>query len=184
MAISAKAHSDELANRKRLGELIQDGYKAAGLTRRSLSQKVGVSERSLYSLEAGERVPREITQRRIEEVLSWRRGAMIEILGLGPDSDLPKVPLSFMQESKRIAWANMSQESGADVIHRLSAAATDAAVMLREKDRRIQELEQQVAELQSRYGLSVDRSPKKGTAGLEHVDSVAQEDQGTLSRRL
>lgn len=179
MATSEKAQSDELGNRKRLGELIQDGYKAAGLTRRSLSQKVGVSERSLYSLEAGERVPRDITQRRIEEVLNWRRGAMIDILGLGPDADLSKVPLSFMQESKRNAWADMSQDSGVDVIHRLTAVATDAAVMLREKDRRIQELEQQVAELQSRYGLSGDGSPKKVAPGREHFDSVAQENQGT-----
>lgn len=167
------------ANKKRLGELIQDGYKAAGLTRRSLARKVGVSERSLYSLEAGERVPRELTQRKIEEALMWRRGAMVDVLGLGPDTDVTKVPLSFMQESKGSAWADMPEESGADVIHRLTAAATDAAVMLREKDRRIHELEQQVALLQGGFDLAADGSPNRGKALRDHFDSVEQENQDT-----
>lgn len=167
------------ANKKRLGELIQDGYKTAGLTRRSLSQKVGLSERSLYSLESGERVPREATQRRIEEVLMWRRGAIADVLGLGPDADVSKVPLSFMQESKNSVWVDMPEESGADVIHRLTAAATDAAVMLREKDRRISELEQQVALLQGGYDLAADGSPNRGKALRDHFDSVEQENQDT-----
>lgn len=167
------------ANKKRLGELIQDGYKAAGLTRRSLSQKVGVSERSLYSLEAGERVPRDLTQRRIEEVLGWRRGAMTDILGLGPDADVSKVPLSFMQESKNSAWADLPDESAADIIQRLTSAATDAALMLREKERqeqdylrRIHELEQQVSALQAGFDLAADDSPNQGRRLREMLDGI------------
>lgn len=167
------------ANQKRLGELIQDGYKTAGLTRRSLSQKVGLSERSLYSLEAGERVPREATQRRIEEALGWRRGAMTDILGLGPDADVSKVPLSFMQESKNSAWADLPDESAADVIQRLTSAATDAALMLREKERqeqdyqrRIHDLERQLAAIQSELTLAADDSPNQGRGLREMLDGI------------
>lgn len=174
------------ANRKRLGELIQDGYKTAGLTRRSLSQKVGLSERSLYSLEAGERVPREATQRRIEEVLGWRRGAIADMLGLGSDAELSKVSLSFMQESNNSAWADMPEESDADVAQRLSTAAMDMTVRLREKDReneelrrQLEEAQQQLARLQAGFDLAADNSPNTGNALRDHFDSIERENQGT-----
>lgn len=167
------------ANKKRLGELVTEAYKAVGNTRQGMAPLVGVSERSMYMIENGLSIPRAHTQRKLEEVLGWRRGAIADVLGLGPDTDVTKVPLSFMQESKGSAWADMPEESGADVIHRLTAAATDAAVMLREKDRRIHELEQQVALLQGGFDLAADGSPNRGKALRDHFDSVEQENQDT-----
>lgn len=167
------------ANKKRLGELIQDGYKAAGYSRESVAPEVGISSRTLFSIENGLSIPRALTQRKIEEVLGWRKGAIAYVLGLGPDTDVSKVPLPFMQESKNSAWADIPEESGADVIHRLTAAATDAAVMLREKDRRISELERQVALLQGGFDLAADSSPNRGKASRDHFGSVEQENQDT-----
>ncbi|GAA3293043.1 hypothetical protein ACFFON_02345 [Arthrobacter citreus] len=153
-------------NKKRLGELVTEAYKAVGNTRQGMAPLVGVSERSMYMIENGLSIPRAHTQRKLEEVLGWRRGAIADVLGLGPDAELSKVPLSFMQESKNSAWADLPNESAADVIQRLTSAATDAALMLREKERqeqehlrRIHELEQQVAALQSGFGLAADDSP-------------------------
>lgn len=111
---------------------------------------------------------------------------MTDILGLGPDADVSKVPLSFMQESKNSAWADLPDESAADVFQRLTSAATDAALMLREKERqeqdhlrRIHELEQQVSALQAGFDLAADNSPNKGKALRDYLDSVERENQDT-----
>lgn len=166
------------ANKKRLGELITDGYKAAGHTRKSLAPLVGISDRSLYSLEVGERAPRGATQRRLEEALGWARGSVADLLGLGASADLAKVDLEWMRGPKVTAWAGLPA-GGTDVIQRLTTAAQEAAALLAEKDRRIHELEQQVAALQSGFDLAADSSPNQGKALRDHLDSVEQENQET-----
>lgn len=174
------------ANKKRLGELITEAYKTAGFSRLAVAPQVGISARSLFSIETGQSAPRAHTRLKLEDVLGWRRGAITDLLGLGPDADVSKVPMSFMQESKNSAWADMPAESTADIIQRLTSAATDAALMLREKERheqdhlrRIHELEQQVAALQSGFDLAADNSPNQGRALRDHFDSVEQENQDT-----
>lgn len=163
---------------KRLGELITDGYKAAGHTRRSLAPLVGISDRSLYSLEVGERAPRDKTQRQLEEVLGWARGSVADLLGLGAGADLSKVDLEWMRGPKAPVWDG-TPASRAGVGQRLLTAAQEAAALLAEKDRRIRELEQQVALLQGGYDLAADGSPSRGRALRDHFDSVEQENQDT-----
>lgn len=170
------------ANRKRLGELVTDGYKTVGLTRKSLAPKVGISERSLYSLEMGERTPREATQRHLEDALNWRRGAIADILGLGPDADLSKVSLSFMQESNTSAWADLPAESDSEVAQRLNTAAMDMTIRLREKDkenadlrRELEEAQQELSVLRDGLALAADNSPNQGRELRKLLDSIEHE---------
>ena len=179
------------ANKKRLGELVTEAYKAAGHTRRSLAKAVGISDRTLYAVEVGASIPKEKLQRSLEEALQWSKGSIADVLGLGREADLESVDLEWMSgggkwvggmEAPLTARGERGTKSGepdSAVIQRLTFAAADVAILLREKDRRIHELEQQVALLQGGYDLAADGSPNRGRALRDHFDSVEQENQDT-----
>ena len=90
----------------------------------------------------------------------------MDILGLGPDTDLSKVSLSFMQESAAGAWADLPTESDADVSQRLNAAALDMTVRLREKDRENADLRRELEKARK------ELSGLRGSLALACKDSI------------
>lgn len=136
---------------RRLGELVTDGYKALGLSRRKLAPLVGVSERTLYIIENGLSVPRAQAQRKLEEALEWRRGSITEVLALESDADLDQITLKSMQ-APATAVEQSPIEPEADPLQRLQNATVDIAILLRDKDREIEKLRQEVQRLRNNRG--------------------------------
>lgn len=140
----------------KLGELVTDAYKALGLSRQKLAPMVGVSDRTLYAIEKGTAIPRAQTQRKLEEALGWRKGAIADVLGLGPDADLRHVTLKFMQPNDG-AWGEYPGEDprgdqGGDPMQQLQGAMVNIAILLRDKDREIEKLRQEVQQLRNDRG--------------------------------
>lgn len=139
------AHQEVL--RKRLGELVTEAYKAAGLSRQVLAPQVGVSQRTLYAIENGLSTPRAHTQRQLEEALAWRKGAISDVLSFGSDADIDMVTLREMQPTKVDTQDNgpaFRNESAGSIAQRLNEVTLDIMIELREKDRRIEELERRL----------------------------------------
>lgn len=176
-------HQEEL--RKRLGELVTEAYKAAGYSRESLAPVAGVSSRTLFSMEQGKSIPRVHTQRQLEKALGWRKGAIADVLSLGPDVYVDQINLKDMRPTQGNPWGDEHKDLEADtVLQRLNIAAVDVTVMVREKDRRIEELERQLEEaerrvkqMQDSLGLAADDSPNHGRDLREFLDGVAEHNQ-------
>ena len=160
------------ANMKRVGQLITEGYKAAGYTRRSFAPLIGVSERSMYSFEFGQFTPRQPVQRKIEEQLGWTEGAITEVLSLGPSADLKAVTLDHMRPAKGEGWGPLETAATESPMTRLNMAAADIAILLREKDKEIADLKQQVKVLQEGYDLAADNTPNQGRRLRAVLDDV------------
>lgn len=142
---------DQANSKKRIGELVTDAYKALGLSRQKLAPMVGVSQRSLYAIEKGTSVPRAHTQRQLEDVLKWRRGAIADVLSLGSDADFEEITLKDMQ----VPTAEMSVpvEVEDDPLQRLQEATVGIAILLRDKDREIEKLRREVQQLRNRGNI-------------------------------
>ena len=138
----------EEEKRKRLGELVTDAYTAVGLSRQKIAPMAGVSERTLYAIEKGTSIPRAQTQRKLEEALAWRKGAIADILGLGPDAYLDQITLQFMQPSVGEGWGDYPED---DPMQRLQNATVDIAILLRDKDREIEKLRHEMQQLRNNH---------------------------------
>ncbi len=160
------------ALKKRLGELVTEAYKAAGYSRLALAPKVGISARTLFSIEGGESTPRAHTQRKLEEALGWQKGAIAEVLSLGPSVDVGSITLDHMRPAKGEGWGPMETDTIESPMTRLNMAAADIAILLREKDKEIADLKQQVKVLQEGYDLAADNTPNQGRRLRAVLDDV------------
>ena len=163
-------HQEQI--RKRLGELVTEAYKTAGLTRQALAPLVGISERSLYMIENAQSIPRAHTQARLEEALGWQRGAIKEVLSLGPSVDINAINLSHMRPATGEGWGPLETAATESPMTRLNMAAADIAILLREKDKEIADLKQQVKVLQEGYDLAADNTPNQGRRLRAVLDDV------------
>lgn len=83
---------------KIIGELIREARVTAGFTKRPFAQYAGINTRTLVSMEEGERVAWETNQRKVEDALNWRAGAIQDILNNATDIPPESVTMDFMRQ--------------------------------------------------------------------------------------
>lgn len=83
---------------KIIGELIREARVTAGFTKRPFAQYAGINTRTLVSMEEGERVAWETNQRKVEDALNWRPGAIQEILNNATDIPPESVTMDYMRQ--------------------------------------------------------------------------------------
>lgn len=193
-------HQEEV--KKRLGALITEGYKSAGLTRGALSAAVGLSARSLYAIETGQATPRHGTQLKLEEFFGWKKGSIAELLSVGRGVDLEQVTQRTMRAEASAEWLAESPADVDETARRIQEDAKALSNRLRERDRTIESLESELRDERERtdklqadlhtavealrveqkrsealangYDLAADTSPNKGAELRAVLDEVAE----------
>lgn len=173
------------AVRKRLGELITEGYNAIGETRRSMAQALGSSDRTLYAVENGMTTPRKHTQLKMEEFLGWKRGSISELLSVGPDVNLDQVSVATMRAVAPAGWGEpVEAESDGALARKVTLAVTDLLARLEEREREVRFVREEnralraeldaVKATQEDMDLAADNSPNKGAELRSMLDEVAE----------
>jgi DNA-binding XRE family transcriptional regulator len=83
---------------KIIGDLIREARVTAGFTKRPFAQYAGINTRTLVSMEEGERVAWETNQRKVEDALNWRAGAIQEVINNAPNIPPESVTMEFMKQ--------------------------------------------------------------------------------------
>ncbi|WP_051712312.1 helix-turn-helix domain-containing protein [Spirillospora albida] len=68
-------------DRERVAKYVAARRGALGLTQERLAERAGVTIKTVYNLEAGERWPQARTRSAIEDALRWRAGDLVRIAG-------------------------------------------------------------------------------------------------------
>ena len=96
---------------KIIGELIREARVTAGFDKRPFSQYAGINPRTLASMEEGDRVAWETNQRKVEDALNWRIGAIQEILNNATDIPPESVTMDFMKQGAgQETWKDLDAE--------------------------------------------------------------------------
>lgn len=66
-------------DRERIAKYVVARRGSLGLTQEQLAERAGVTVKTIYNLEAGERWPQARTRSAIEEALQWRPGDLVRI---------------------------------------------------------------------------------------------------------
>lgn len=141
-------HQEEA--KKRLGSLITEAYKAAGETRLSLSDAVGLSARSLYAIETGQAIPRRGSQERIEKFFDWRPGAIGELLEGIRGVNLEQVTQKTMRAEAAPEKAGEVRADMDETARRIQEDAKALSNRLREHARTIESLEAELKQERNR----------------------------------
>ncbi len=90
-------------DRERVAKYVVARRGSLGLTQEQLAERAGVTVKTIYNLEAGDRWPQARTRSAIEDTLQWRGGDLVRIgeglepLGV-PDGDGPEEALRELAE--------------------------------------------------------------------------------------
>ncbi|MCC9173792.1 helix-turn-helix transcriptional regulator [Arthrobacter sp. zg-Y179] len=141
-------HQEEA--KKRLGSLITEAYKAAGETRLSLSDAVGLSARSLYAIETGQAIPRKGSQERIEKFFDWRPGAIGELLKGVRGVNLEQITQKTMRTETAPKKVDEMRADLDETARRIQEDAKALSDRLRERDRTIESLEAELKQERNR----------------------------------
>ena len=200
---------DEVA-KKTLGRLVRDGYKQRGETRISASEAIGVSSKTLYSIEVGDTKPRAATRAALEDFLGWRRDSITDLLKAGPNVDLHAVTLESMSAVPSAEWVAAGPADVDETARRIQDDAQALSNRLRERDRTVESLESELkqerervdklqedlhqalealrteqkrsAALANGFDLAADDSPNKGAELRAVLDEVAEGNQNVGGR--
>ncbi|MEU5884218.1 helix-turn-helix transcriptional regulator [Spirillospora sp. NPDC047279] len=66
-------------DRERIAKYVVARRGSLGLTQEQLAERAGVTVKTIYNLEAGERWPQARTRSAIEDALQWRSGDLVRI---------------------------------------------------------------------------------------------------------
>lgn len=139
------------AAKKRLGELITEGYNAIGETRRSMAQALKSSDRTLYAVENGMTTPRKHTQLKMEEFLGWKRGAITWLLSVGPDVDLGAVSVATMRPASPEGWGDSVEvESDGALARKVTLAVSDLLARLEKRESELHSVREENRVLRAR----------------------------------
>lgn len=197
--------TDQEAAKKRLGSLITEAYKAAGETRLSVADAIGLSSRSLYTLEMGQSIPRKHTQERLEEFFGWKPGSISELLNAGDGVDFDRVSQRTMRAAASAEWVAEAPAELDETARRIQEDAKALSARLFERERAVEALEGELKEARQTIGrlqselhealdsyrselrrsealakgltLAADDSPNRGAALRSMLDEVAEGNQ-------
>ena len=127
--------------KKSLGRLIRAAYKDKGETRQSAAEAIGISAKTLYSLEVGDTKARASTRAALEDYLGWRRGSITDLLQSGPNVDLEAVTLRSMSAVPSAEWMAAAPAGVDETARRIQEDARALSNRLKERDRTIESLE-------------------------------------------
>lgn len=74
-------HVSAAVDRERVAKYVAARRGALGLTQERLAERAGVTVKTVYNLEAGERWPQARTRAAVEAALRWRAGDLVRIAG-------------------------------------------------------------------------------------------------------
>lgn len=142
------------AVKKRLGELITEGYNAIGETRRSMAQALGSSDRTLYAVENGMTTPRKHTQLKMEAFLGWKRGAIEDLLSVGPDVDLDRVAVATMRAAAAGLGDPAEVESDGALARKVTLAVSDLLARLEMRESELRSVREENRVLRERLAAA------------------------------
>jgi DNA-binding XRE family transcriptional regulator len=94
-----------------IGKLIQDGRSEMGMSRLAFAKVLDMNYRTLTTLEKGARTSHDTNQRKVEEALGWRIGAIREVLEKADIIPAESVTLEYMREgSGESSWMDLDAE--------------------------------------------------------------------------
>lgn len=96
---------------KKIGDLIREARVAAGFDASPFAQYAGINRRTLSTMENGERVAWDTNQRKVEDALNWRAGAIQEVINNAAHTPAESVTMAFMREGAGAeTWQDLDKE--------------------------------------------------------------------------
>lgn len=94
-----------------IGKLIVSGRLELGIAQQPFAKHAGLSYTTLRSMESGQRVPWDTNQRKIENALGWRPGAIQEILDNAETIPMESLTLDYLREGAgEPTWQDLDAE--------------------------------------------------------------------------